>query len=66
MPGATVSTDPHIPLIVEWQFELWGDALYLSVTGDEGGFLELTVDSHSGALYRLVLLNVPPFTPSTC
>ncbi|MEU7531753.1 hypothetical protein AB0A74_38880 [Saccharothrix sp. NPDC042600] len=59
---ATASADPWIPLTVSWQLRLRGRPLYLCVTGDDGGYVELKVDPDSGALYALVLVDLPPLT----
>ena len=64
-PGATASADPWIPLIVSWQVSLLGGPLYLYVTGNDGGYVELKVDPNSGALYALVIVDLPPMTDRT-
>lgn len=58
--GATSSADPWIPLTVSWQVDLRGGPLYLFLTGRHGGFVELKVDPDSGALYALVIVDLPP------
>lgn len=61
--GSTVSADPWIPLKISWEIALEGQPLYLFVSGDSGGYVELKIDPNSGALYGLVLLESPPQTP---
>lgn len=58
--GATASADPWIPLTVTWQVGLRGGPLYLYVTGQEGGYVELKIDPDSGGLYALVIVDLPP------
>ncbi|GIF69375.1 hypothetical protein Ais01nite_74100 [Asanoa ishikariensis] len=58
-PGATASADPWIPLTVSWAVSLRGGPLYLYVRGDDGGYVELKVDPDSGALYALVIVDLP-------
>ena len=60
--GATVSADPWVPLTISWHLSMQGGPLRLYLTGDEGGYVELNVSPDSGALSRLVLVNVPPTT----
>ena len=64
-PGATASADPWIPLTVSWQVSLLGGPLYLYVTGSDGGYVELKVDPNSGALYALVIVDLPPLIDRT-
>jgi hypothetical protein len=59
-PRATTSADPWIPLAVSWQVSLRGGPLYLYISGHEGGYVELKVDPDSGALYALVIVDLPP------
>ncbi|WP_415646260.1 hypothetical protein [Stackebrandtia soli] len=58
--GAIAEADPWIPLTVLWQISWRGGPLYLSIHGDDGGYVALKVDPDSGALYSLVVSGLPP------
>ncbi|GAB3661202.1 hypothetical protein GCM10028833_41200 [Glycomyces tarimensis] len=58
--GVEATGDRWVPLAVYWGVNLRDGPLYLFVTGREGGYIELKVDPNSGALYGLVIINLPP------
>ncbi|WP_165449446.1 hypothetical protein [Krasilnikovia cinnamomea] len=58
--GVDVETDPWIALNVSWQVKSRSDTLYLMITGLEGGYVELKVNSMDGALVELVVVDEPP------
>lgn len=61
-PGAEACADPWVPLSVSWQVMLRGGPAYLYVTGQNGGYIELKVDPDTGALYALIVVDLPPIT----
>ena len=60
--GVTVEVDPWIPLTLRWHEKLLADVLYLMVTGRDGGYVELNIDSRSGALVGLIIVDLPAVT----
>ena len=58
--GAVAEADPWIPLTVSWQTNSYGWVLYMCVADSERNRVELSVDSDSGALFRMVVLDLPP------
>jgi hypothetical protein len=59
-PQVILENDPWIPLKVSWDVPRVGQPLYLRVSGDEGGEVEVKVDPISGALLQVIVLDVPP------
>ncbi|EHR62592.1 hypothetical protein [Saccharomonospora cyanea] len=62
---ARSEADPWIPLKVFWEVRRPGVSLDLHITGRSGGFVEMRVDSESGALHELVGITLPPVTRRT-
>jgi hypothetical protein len=58
--NALVSYDPWIPLKISWQLPRLDQPLYLRVSGEAGGELELKVDPDSGALLAVIVITAPP------
>jgi hypothetical protein len=57
---ALVESDPWIPLKVTWLPRPALQPLYLRISGDQGGEVELKVDPSTGALVQLVVIDSPP------
>jgi hypothetical protein len=58
--GVEVENDPYVDLDVSWQVKARADTLYLMVSGLEGGYVELKVNSTDGALVELIVVDQPP------
>lgn len=58
--GVTFESDMWIPLKVTWLPRPPGRPLYLRLTGDAGGEVEIKVDAVSGALVQMVVVKEPP------
>jgi hypothetical protein len=61
-----VEADPWIPLKVSWQLTMRTGLLNLYVRGSDGGYVEIRVDSQTGALAELVVIDDPPECPVPC
>lgn len=55
-----VEVDPWIPMKVTWITPRTGQLLYLRVSGEDGGEVELKIDSMTGALLQAVVIDAPP------
>ncbi|MFL6125310.1 hypothetical protein [Actinophytocola sp.] len=58
--GVAVENDPWIPLKVTWLPRPPGRPLYLRVSGDQGGEIEMKVDAMSGVLVQMIVIEAPP------
>lgn len=58
--GVDVDDDPWVPLDVSWHLGKRSNTLYLMVTGLDGGYVELKIDSSDGALVEVVVIDEPP------
>jgi hypothetical protein len=58
--SVTVEADYWIPLKVTWNVERRTGVLYLFVSGEDGGYVELKADEHTGALLQFVVVEAPP------
>lgn len=55
--GADDESDEWIPLKVSWRLRRTGQPLYLRVSGNAGGEVELKVDRTSGALLQALVID---------
>jgi hypothetical protein len=61
--GVTVENDPWIPLKITWLPRPSGRPLYLRLSGENGGEVELKVDEVSGCLVQMIVIDDPPTAP---
>jgi hypothetical protein len=59
---AVVEQDPWIILKITWLPRPSAQPLYLRISGEQGGELELKVDPVSGTLLQVVVIDPPPAT----
>ena len=57
--SVSVETDQWVPLTVKWDTPNTGQALFPYFEDPGEGFVELKIDSDTGALLGFVILNLP-------